>query len=224
RLAWQLAAAMVPGKETGARVKEQGARDEGHGGPGASDAYDWNQALMDLGATICTSRAPRCLLCPARESCSARAEWLAADGASAPRMVAERPARYADAGAVLARGVDEGPVSAGLAGAPGAMNGGASGHPARGRSGRRGAPAAERAERAERFEGSRRWYRGRIVDALRALPGGATLSLEALGRELKPDFSPADAPWLIELAQALARDGLVELAERDGALRLSLPA
>src|SRR5439155_10024055 len=30
---------------------------------------DWNQALMDLGATVCKARAPRCLLCPLREGC-----------------------------------------------------------------------------------------------------------------------------------------------------------
>src|SRR5689334_19692091 len=28
------------------------------------NAYNWNQALMDLGATICTSTTPRCHLCP----------------------------------------------------------------------------------------------------------------------------------------------------------------
>src|SRR5262249_17583917 len=28
-------------------------------------AGDWNQAMMELGATICTPRAPQCLLCPA---------------------------------------------------------------------------------------------------------------------------------------------------------------
>jgi A/G-specific adenine glycosylase len=27
---------------------------------------DWNQAVMDLGATVCVPRAPRCLLCPGR--------------------------------------------------------------------------------------------------------------------------------------------------------------
>jgi A/G-specific adenine glycosylase len=27
-------------------------------------AYDWNQALMDLGATICTARSPKCSACP----------------------------------------------------------------------------------------------------------------------------------------------------------------
>jgi A/G-specific adenine glycosylase len=34
-------------------------------------AHDWNSALMDLGATVCTARAPRCLLCPLRADCAA---------------------------------------------------------------------------------------------------------------------------------------------------------
>jgi A/G-specific adenine glycosylase len=36
-------------------------------------AGDYNQALMDLGATICTPKNPRCLLCPLTEICEARA-------------------------------------------------------------------------------------------------------------------------------------------------------
>jgi A/G-specific adenine glycosylase len=32
---------------------------------------DYNQAIMDLGATLCTRSAPNCLLCPWRESCRA---------------------------------------------------------------------------------------------------------------------------------------------------------
>ncbi|MEW9855135.1 A/G-specific adenine glycosylase [Novosphingobium sp. M1R2S20] len=35
-------------------------------------AGDFAQAMMDLGATICTPRAPRCLLCPLSASCLAR--------------------------------------------------------------------------------------------------------------------------------------------------------
>ncbi len=35
-------------------------------------AGDYNQALMDLGATICLPRNPRCLLCPLMEICKAR--------------------------------------------------------------------------------------------------------------------------------------------------------
>jgi A/G-specific adenine glycosylase len=38
-----------------------------HEAPGA-----WNQAMMELGATICTPRSPQCLLCPVAEFCRAR--------------------------------------------------------------------------------------------------------------------------------------------------------
>jgi A/G-specific adenine glycosylase len=34
-------------------------------------AHDWNSAMMDLGSTICTARAARCLVCPLREACAA---------------------------------------------------------------------------------------------------------------------------------------------------------
>lgn len=34
-------------------------------------AHDWNSAMMDLGATICTARAPKCLVCPLRAACAA---------------------------------------------------------------------------------------------------------------------------------------------------------
>ena len=33
--------------------------------------YAWNSATMDLGATICTARAPKCLLCPLSSECVA---------------------------------------------------------------------------------------------------------------------------------------------------------
>lgn len=34
-------------------------------------AYDFNQALMDFGATMCTARKPLCLLCPLNGMCKA---------------------------------------------------------------------------------------------------------------------------------------------------------
>jgi A/G-specific adenine glycosylase len=42
-------------------------------------AGDFAQAMMDLGATICTPRRPRCVLCPWREDCAARAGGFAED-------------------------------------------------------------------------------------------------------------------------------------------------
>src|SRR5260370_13764137 len=33
---------------------------------------DWNQAMMELGATLCTPKSPQCLLCPVAQSCEGR--------------------------------------------------------------------------------------------------------------------------------------------------------
>jgi A/G-specific adenine glycosylase len=35
---------------------------------------DFNQALMELGATVCLPRVPKCLICPVRDFCSTRGE------------------------------------------------------------------------------------------------------------------------------------------------------
>jgi A/G-specific adenine glycosylase len=32
--------------------------------------FDFNQALMDFGATLCTARKPKCLICPMRRGCA----------------------------------------------------------------------------------------------------------------------------------------------------------
>lgn len=55
---WELARALVPQRDPG----------------------DFNQALMELGATICTPSSPGCLVCPVRSQCEAQrqgktAEW-----------------------------------------------------------------------------------------------------------------------------------------------------
>ena len=38
---------------------------------------DYAQAVMDLGATVCTPRKPRCMICPWQEPCLARREGIA---------------------------------------------------------------------------------------------------------------------------------------------------
>ncbi len=40
---------------------------------------DYAQAVMDLGATVCTARAPQCLLCPWSAGCAAHRGGIAAD-------------------------------------------------------------------------------------------------------------------------------------------------
>ncbi|HLJ36177.1 MAG TPA: A/G-specific adenine glycosylase, partial [Ktedonobacteraceae bacterium] len=37
----------------------------------AGEAFNWNQALMDLGATVCTSANPQCGRCPLQNTCHA---------------------------------------------------------------------------------------------------------------------------------------------------------
>jgi A/G-specific adenine glycosylase len=49
---------------------------------------DWNQAMMELGATVCTPRSPQCLLCPVGRFCQARKLGLAD---SLPEKRAKRP-------------------------------------------------------------------------------------------------------------------------------------
>ncbi|MFZ2030875.1 MAG: A/G-specific adenine glycosylase [Vitreimonas sp.] len=84
---------------------------------------DWAQALMDLGATICTPKAPKCLLCPWRAACAAFATGAPE---SYPRRAAKvaRPERFGVAfraerdGAIwLVRRPDKG-LLGGMAGLP----------------------------------------------------------------------------------------------------------
>ena len=55
-------------------------------------AGDYAQAMMDLGATVCTPRNPRCVICPLMKACKARALGIAEElPARAPK--AEKPTR-----------------------------------------------------------------------------------------------------------------------------------
>jgi len=53
-------------------------RARGLGEVPAARAGDFNQAVMELGATICTPRAPRCDVCPLARRCRAHATGAAA--------------------------------------------------------------------------------------------------------------------------------------------------
>ena len=59
-------------------------------------AGDYAQAVMDLGATICTARNPACGICPWRAPCRARIEGIAAE---LPRKLPKqaKPTRYGTA-------------------------------------------------------------------------------------------------------------------------------
>ena len=133
-------------------------------------AWAWNQALMDLGATVCTSRRPTCLLCPVRLACRAAGAF---EAEAAPASVAEGRAVY------------------------------------RAKTGR--------------FEGSSRYFRGRVVAHLRGLVEGESCGLVELGDAVRPGYSDADAVWLRSLLEGLARDGLVAVHGEGGSTRVSLP-
>lgn len=131
--------------------------------------WAWNQAIMELGALICTAAVPQCWRCPVQAHCRDYA---------ARRLADEQLFGMEQAVA-----------------AP--------------------APRARRvAERREApYANSNRFYRGRIVDALRQLPADGSLALHTLGPRIKPDWSDADLPWLETLAAGLARDGLIMVEE-----------
>jgi A/G-specific adenine glycosylase len=131
--------------------------------------WAWNQAIMELGALVCTSSAPACGRCPLHDECRAYSSWRAQETQTIMFDEGYRPAVR--------------PV-------------------------RR---AAEKREAS--YAGSKRFYRGRIIDALRALPVGEHLALAALGSQVKADYSVADEPWLRDLADGLARDGLLVMEE-----------
>lgn len=126
----------------------------------------WNQAIMELGALICTAANPACWRCPLRRHCRAYTAAVAADEALAETMAAPALKRVAEP------------------------------------------------RPAEPFVGSRRWYRGRIIAALRALPADTALPLSELGRQVRPDFMADHEEWLQQLVRDLARDGLLVITEQ----------
>src|SRR5919108_5900383 len=131
-------------------------------------AWAWHQALMDLGATVCTDATPACLVCPLQGLCRAafRAGRLAREARAAYRT---RP--------------KEGP-----------------------------------------WRGSTRYYRGRIVAALAALPRGEHLALSALAARVTPDMEDGAITRLQDLVTKLAADGLVVIHETaDGQLEVAFP-
>ena len=58
----------------------------------------WNQAMMELGATICTPRSPQCLLCPVAKFCRARKLGI-------QEVIPEKRKKRATVGVMLAAAV-----------------------------------------------------------------------------------------------------------------------
>jgi A/G-specific adenine glycosylase len=132
----------------------------------AGKGWMWNQAIMELGALICTAGTPACWRCPLRPYCRDYAARRTSD-----EQIFET--------AAIARRQP------------------------------RQRQVAERREST--YAGSSRFYRGRIVEALRQQPPESPLALADLGRRIKEDFGDDDRAWLHRLVEGLARDGLLLL-------------
>jgi A/G-specific adenine glycosylase len=65
---------------------------------GKGVAGEWNQALMDLGATVCAPRQPRCEACPVHDLCAGRAQGVAAD---LPRIAPKKAPRAVQRAAIV---------------------------------------------------------------------------------------------------------------------------
>jgi len=63
-------AAVTEGKGKRGNRKGEGKPPGGHSAGRA--AGEWNQAMMELGATVCTPRSPNCAACPVSKQCRAR--------------------------------------------------------------------------------------------------------------------------------------------------------
>jgi A/G-specific adenine glycosylase len=128
--------------------------------------WPWNQAIMELGALICTANTPQCWRCPVHRICTDYAQRKQADS--------EALAGFFD------------PVQPGIR------------------------PKRIAEKRETPFVGSNRFYRGRVIEALRHADSG--LAMQQLGVLVKEDFVASDLAWLQALVAGLVRDGLAILA------------
>ena len=119
---WEVAKALVEGgrvvvveKERGKekREEEEEEEEEGNGDGNRNTALfhpgDFNQSLMELGATICSPKTPKCPLCPVREVCRAYAEvnTTTATSSSSSSLVAGRSNNRGRASIVIDYAEDE---------------------------------------------------------------------------------------------------------------------
>ncbi|MBI2762710.1 MAG: A/G-specific adenine glycosylase [Chloroflexi bacterium] len=169
----------------------------------------WTHALMDVGATFCKPRVPRCAACPARNAC-----------------------RYATDRAIPAEGTPPGSGASArftpAEGTPPGSGASARSTPAEGTPPGSGASARFKParvvlttsdavrERAAPFTSTSRWLRGRILDLLRESPGDAWAKLPR-------SIGDHDLRAITIAVAGLERDGLVERhADDPGRVRLPI--
>lgn len=156
-------------------------------------AYDWHQALMDLGATICSAATPACKSCPLRLYC----RWygghsLPTEARSTGHTIAEDQAPYQVEPSVLV--LRPPPPS------------------------KRVKPRRSQLP----FTGSKRFYRGRILALLCEVESGA-LSLNTLAACLGFALVNEGSEAVEALVGELAAEGLVQLIQPGSELIVKLP-
>lgn len=79
----------------GRRLGAKEAQVAADGAVPAGEAWAWNQAMLDLGASVCTRRAPRCDACPVADRCAwALGAWPAPDPADGSAGVSGGQSRF----------------------------------------------------------------------------------------------------------------------------------
>lgn len=79
----------------GHRLGAKEAQVAADGAVPAGEAWAWNQAMLDLGASVCTRRAPRCDACPVADRCGwALGAWPVPDPADGSAGVAGGQSRF----------------------------------------------------------------------------------------------------------------------------------
>jgi A/G-specific adenine glycosylase len=87
--------ARVLARWAGHRLTPRAAQAAADAALAAGSAWAWNQAMLDLGASVCTRRAPRCGDCPVTEHCAwAIAGWPAPDPADGSAGVSTGQPRF----------------------------------------------------------------------------------------------------------------------------------
>ncbi|TCP61630.1 A/G-specific DNA-adenine glycosylase [Rhodovulum bhavnagarense] len=166
---------------------------------------DHAQAVMDLGATICTPKKPACGICPLRAPCAARQQGIAAD---LPRKTPKKPkptrlgiayiGRRSDGAWLLERRPEKG-LLGGMLGWPG--TGWAEAAPAEAPP----APANWR-DAGEEVRHTFTHFHLRLALRVADLPGDCA---PAQGQFLPPEaFRPSDLPTVMRKAFDLARGQL----------------
>jgi len=157
---------------------------------------DYAQAMMDLGATICTPRNPACVICPLTPDCAARQAGIAAQlprktpkPAKPVRQGVVWIARRPDGALLLERRADKG-LLGGMLGFPGDGWDGA------------GGPAPLAAEWREAGEVRHTFTHFHLI--LRVLLAETSAPAARGSYRTMPEFHPSDLPTLMRKAHDLA--------------------